>query len=306
MVPMWLAAQATPTDMSVYVHLASFGMYDQERGVYTNSHPSLATICERTGFSRSTVQAAIRRMIDVGIVARRRRAGRDGRQTSNVYELAFAAPIRGAAAVAVLSGVDGTPLVEQPTPTDPLEEQGPDQTGPTETGTEPTDAGIQGPGQSGGEGPASRAQRRTLLKKTDQNIGEAAATPAAEITSAQQMLGSWIDVLEARGIRLTGQAKARYGREFKALFADGFDVAMIKEALTYMLNQQLVSRPALLQTIVVQIQTGAPKRAPVDDAPPLPGRYAHPCEQHPTFPAESCPSCTADRLAGGVHVGARG
>ena len=64
MVPMWLAVQATPTDISVYVHLASFGMYDQERGVYTHSHPSLATICERTGFSRSTVQAAIRRMID--------------------------------------------------------------------------------------------------------------------------------------------------------------------------------------------------------------------------------------------------
>ena len=76
-----LDADLPPTEKFVLVVINNF--YNEEKGI---AWPSQTTIARKTSFSRQTVNKAIKRLCDKGVLVSSRRSA-EGKSTSNVYRI---------------------------------------------------------------------------------------------------------------------------------------------------------------------------------------------------------------------------
>lgn len=118
--PGYLARQASPTALKVYVALALRA--NHETG---ECWPSHALIAEDTGVSVRTVIRALNELVTIGAVERTHRKGETGDQTSNLYRLPFAVNRRAHPPMTDLSpphdNGDTTPVTRMADELDPFE-----------------------------------------------------------------------------------------------------------------------------------------------------------------------------------------
>ena len=122
-----------------------------------------------------------------------------------------------------------------------------------------------GGNQSGFTTVVNPPTKKTISKKTKEDQEMASDKSSASEINAGSVVADWIDYCGGKGVKLTGQAIARYGKKIKELLSEGFDAKLIKHALARMLERGQASRPGLLDSFVIEVQ-GLP--VPVSPAAP--------------------------------------
>ena len=224
MIPGWLLDKRPDgNDLLVYTTLASFGTFDTRTGCYQECRPALSTVAEAAGISVSSVKRGIGNLLKLGAVVRTQRWAEDHKtQLPSVYQVIFGSMV-----------------------------------GPQEQGESTGEPGPGSAREQGGSPPVDQDQEPST-KNQDTKKSASADAPAVNA-----LLGEWIDYLKSKGIeKISGQWRARYGKEIKAALADGFPVDQIKKALALLLSKGKVGSPQLLPHMLVEVQAGAPTPAP--------------------------------------------
>jgi len=101
MVPMWLMnRRVSPSALTIYSWLASFGSFNPGTGRYVECRPALATLVAHSGLSESTITRCVKELLAAGALVPRKRYAPDGGSLPTCYELMFHEPDGGGGGVA--------------------------------------------------------------------------------------------------------------------------------------------------------------------------------------------------------------
>jgi len=170
MVPGWLLeAKLSGTDYLVYMHIASFGLYDPSKGSYVNARPSAATIADRSGVSVRTVRRSLATLVRLGAVRRYVRRNTDGSQGANLFVVQV-----GRLELPNLQTIDG---VDAPEWAEGIRDEFPNDGWGDDMDDSPTSPGdVRSGDDTDGRPPLSPVTaEEEPLKKTDQQIAPAEA-----------------------------------------------------------------------------------------------------------------------------------
>lgn len=290
--PTWVYERlgGNPEAVTFYTWLNIYVIGQRQTGYKRTSE-----MAEMLGISERQVKRRIALLRAAGVVRVVRHPRRDGKLGQNVYEMVDADPARFVERAEGTAGQDqGSPDgpwqppqeetagQNQGSPHDPWHQGSPD--GPWSPPAETSTRGhAMTPHQGSPDGPSINPKTTSTHKDTPSPLrGSGAALRAAEqqplipdevidaeevddrplpavqvpAVSAGTLVKTMVDGLDKVGVKMPGNVKARWGKEFKAALDQGFPVELILEALRLAFRERQMTHPARFGQFLVRVQTG--------------------------------------------------